>query len=726
MNNLYITRLIVFLIISISFDCILKAQNTTFIYENGKRISKVQANISEDKNIQGLSLIEVEGSQTYSITTSPNCSYNWKVVGGKIVSGQNTNSVSVKWLSSGTISVTETNLTTHDCPKTYNLKVSVKLAEEINNPLYADFKADTIFGYKPLIVNFTDQTNGEPTAYIWMFGDGGVSTEQNPSYAYKYSGNYTVSLTVLNADGSNNATKTNYIIVSEPLQSAFIADITTGEAPLGVKFIDQSQGNPLTWLWNFGDSTTSTKPSPVHVYEKAGTYTVSLQTTNAADTSIVIKEAYISINESLKADFIADTLSGGIPLTVNFSDTSKGTPIAWIWNFGDGNSSTDKNPQHIYTSPGSYKVELEVIDAEGNRNTESKVNYITATDPSAPLSANFISDVNNGVAPLTVQFTDISDGNPINWEWDFQNDGKVDSIVQNPTFTFDTAGTYTVSLIASDLSKSDTIKKIGYIVVTDSVDTEVVNFTSDINSGSPPLTVNFHNITQGDIIAYIWDFGDGQMSSDESPDHVYVNTGTYTVALTGITAEGEIKEIKEGYITVADNLNADFVINNTVPESPEMVTFSDVSTGNPNKWVWNFGDGNQSTEQNPIHTFAETGQYYVSLTIFNSNDDNSFVTKSIDVSDNEVQYTDINKEQVELFISCYPNPAKEKLFIKSEKAISSINLVDNVGRIVYESNSSITWNEVMEINTGQFQSGNYILNIKGENFEKSVGIVIEK
>jgi PKD repeat protein len=154
----------------------------------------------------------------------------------------------------------------------------------------------------------------------------------------------------------------------------FHAVPTLGYVPLSVSFIDDSIG-ATTWNWNFGDGSTSTLQNPTHIYSVAGIYTVILSINSGASTKTMTN--YIMVLAALvSANFHANITSGGIPLTVNFTDDSIGA-ISWSWNFGDGNTSTLQNPAHLYSSLGIYFVTLSI---NGGISTSIRVNYINATE----------------------------------------------------------------------------------------------------------------------------------------------------------------------------------------------------------------------------------------------------------------------------------------------------------------------------------------------------------
>jgi len=157
--------------------------------------------------------------------------------------------------------------------------------------------------------------------------------------------------------------------------------------------------------------------------------------------------------------FTASPTAGLAPLTVQFTDTSTGSPTAWAWTFGDGGTSTTQNPQHTYAAPGLYTVNLTATNEYGS-DTETKTDYITVY---GPVTAQFTANVTGGTAPVAVQFTDLSTGGPTAWSWSF-GDGNT-SAAQNPVHTYTTAGTHTVTLTASHPYDSDTETKTAYITV---------------------------------------------------------------------------------------------------------------------------------------------------------------------------------------------------------------------------------------------------------------------
>ncbi|AFV25370.1 cell surface protein [Methanolobus psychrophilus R15] len=352
----------------------------------------------------------------------------------------------------------------------------------------------------------------------------------------------------------------------------------------------------------------SSGQDPSHTYTEAGTYQVALQAYNSEGYNSTIRTDYITVAIAPVADFGADVTSGAVPLAVNFTDTSSNAPTSWEWSFGDGNTSTDQNPTHIYVSAGTYNVSLNVTNVGGS-NVSTQLSYITTAI--TPV-ANFSADVTSGAVPLTVNFTDQSINAPTSWYWNF-GDGNT-STDQNPAHTYVAAGIYNVSLNATNVGGSNVSTQTNYITTAY---VPVAGFTSNVTSGAAPLAVSFTDQSTN-ATAWYWDFGDGITSALQNPTHTYMDVGTYNVSLTAINAVSGNNSLAEtDYITVAIAPVSNFTADVTSGAVPLAVTFTDQSTNSPISWFWDFGDGTNSTTQNPSHTYTSVGTYTVTLNASN-------------------------------------------------------------------------------------------------------------
>ncbi len=400
-----------------------------------------------------------------------------------------------------------------------------------------------------------------------------------------------------------------YRATASPLpQASFAAAPTAGPSPLAVTFTDQSSGAVGSWLWDFGDGNTSTAQSPSHTYTTDGQYTVTLTVAGSYGPDSITAMNLVSVGElPPDAAFGAAPASGAAPLDVAFNDQSTGAITSWAWEFGDGGTSSAQNPLHTYATPGTYKVSLLVVGPGGCDRTTA---IVTVTEP-APV-AGFAGAPTTGTAPLDVVFADQSTGAITTWAWDF-GDGAT-SAAQNPTHTYTTAGTYTVSLTVTGPGGSDTATTAGLVTVTEPA--PVAAFASNPTSGTAPLNVTFTDQSTGAITTWAWDFGDGATSAAQSPTHTYTTAGTYTVSLTVTGPGGSDTATTAGLVTVTEPAPvAAFASNPTSGTAPLNVTFTDQSTGAITTWAWDFGDGATSAAQSPTHTYTTAGTYTVSLTV---------------------------------------------------------------------------------------------------------------
>ncbi len=168
-----------------------------------------------------------------------------------------------------------------------------------------------------------------------------------------------------------------------PLVAGFTATPSSGTAPLTVRFNDTSRGDAGLWEWSFGDGTSSISRNVTHGYAEPGRYTVTLRVRDPAGANASIQTGAITVAAPVKrpvAAFRATPRVGEAPLAVQFTDTSTGSPRAWRWTFGDGTSSTERNPRHVYREVGSYTIGLRVSNPAGN-STRTSTRIITVTGP---------------------------------------------------------------------------------------------------------------------------------------------------------------------------------------------------------------------------------------------------------------------------------------------------------------------------------------------------------
>lgn len=366
------------------------------------------------------------------------------------------------------------------------------------------------------------------------------------------------------------------------LTADFSSNVTTGDAPLDVGFVDDTVGTPTKWFWDldgdsdwdmFGDDPPFTYygglvPGYTIAYpdeiDSGYYYNVSLKVENAYTSDWENKSAYMAVGVPdiwLSTPTIgANVTSGDVPLTVSFTGGGNNTPTAWAWDI-DGDSASPynvsgdfeyatQNATHTYNVAGIYTVRLKVTNAGGYA-VGTETNYITANEPGVPPVADFSANDTTPLEGQDVLLTDLSTNTPTSWAWSF-DDGGPNSTDQNATHAWTTAGTYTVILTATNDEGSDTETKVDYIVVSAPGAAPVANFAANDTTPTINQTVLFTDSSTNTPTGWAWSWDDGTANSTtQNPTHNWSAAGTYTVTLTATNAEGSDTEVKVNYITVS-------------------------------------------------------------------------------------------------------------------------------------------------------------------------------
>ena len=477
-----------------------------------------------------------------------------------------------------------------------------------------NFSASSVTGCFPLPVSFSDLStpgSGTITSWLWDFGDGNTSTQQNPVHTFSSAGNYTVLLVVTNSKGCTKSfTRSNYILINDGVQAVFTNSAPVGcSAPQTINFQNQSVGlGNLSYQWAFGDGGTSNLANPQHTYTAAGNYTVQLIVTNSTGCTNTVTHSNSIVIGSVSADFSypANICLGN---SFVFSNISSPTPLSVSWNFGDGTTSTVLNPVKHYTAAGTYTVTL---SSNFGGCQASKTKTITVlTKPSAAFTATSTTSCS---APLTVNFTNTSSGS-VSSEWLF-GDGATSNLT-NPNHTYTALGNFTVTLISTNANGcSDTLVKTDYV----KMQLPVATINNLPQQGCAPLSVTFSSsVTGADSVAtYLWNFGNGVTSTQANPTYTFT-TGNYDIQLIITTANGCIDTVvvHEG-VKAAIKPTANFSATPRDICARMPVQFTDSTTGTVTTWDWNFGDGAHSTIQNPMHIYEDTGLFTITLIVGNN------------------------------------------------------------------------------------------------------------
>lgn len=452
-------------------------------------------------------------------------------------------------------------------------------------------------GCDTLTVPFSD-ASVNAVNWFWDFDNGFTSTSQNPPVQfYNSPGNYNVSLTVTSNNGCVDVSNTTVNVYESP---------TVAFVPTSVCMNTQSQftdnstsapGDPIiNWDWDFGDGGNSTQQNPVHTYASMGTFDIILEVATAnctnADTVPVIVEPIPT------AGFTMNPTDGCTPLLVDFTNTTAGATGGFEWSFGDGNTSTQTDPSHLFvnSSPNDTLFTIQLVASTTFGCTDTVTDQVTVF---AGAQADFSHNGFPGCAPLPVDFTNLSTG-ATSYQWDF-DDGMGSTATDpshqyvNPTLFIEI---FDVELIAfSPNGCSDTATQS--ITVYPEPD---FGFTSVPDSGCSPLSVTFPAVVGA--VSYDWDFGDGNTDTGPTPTHVYSNTTindqSYTVTLIALNAFG-CADTSMGSVLVFPNPTADFTVDVTDGCTPLDVEIQNNSTS-ADAFSWDYGDGATSATIQAVHT----------------------------------------------------------------------------------------------------------------------------
>ncbi|CAG5084361.1 PKD domain-containing protein [Parvicella tangerina] len=499
------------------------------------------------------------------------------------------------------------------------------------------------FTYNPIMcINVAEGLTNTTTlgdTYQWNFDDGNGSTLADPQHTYTDTGFYDIQLIATSIFGCVDSI-TQEVEVRQPPVADFSLAPDSGCAPLQVAFTNNSTGVQISYAWNFGDGSTSTLEDPADViyqqsYLSDTTYYITLDVTNFCGTVTDIDS--VQVMPSPTAVFGPSFDIGCSPWPAEIANNSVGLPDTYFWDFGDGTTGTfsDSLFNHTYTTGTTDTTYTMMLVVENECGVDT--GYHTVTVLPNQVNAFYNTNITDGCEPLTVDFTQLSQGSNLFFSWDF-GDGNT-STVYSPTHTFTTAGTYTVSLFVNDGCSYDTT----------TVDITVhpspfVDFTSSPDSVCVNSPFDFTNLSVG-LASSTWDFGDAMGTSLlTNPSYAYDQTGTYTVTLTGVGLTNGCSTTVSHPVVVSVQPEADFSAIPTSGCVPLDVDFTNLSS-NYSFNSWDFADGNTSVATNPSHTFSQPGNYAVELLVENANGCRDSIAQTITVyplpvADFEITNTD--------------------------------------------------------------------------------------
>ncbi len=482
----------------------------------------------------------------------------------------------------------------------------------------------------PLTVNVTNQTstsgNPNPT-YTWLFPGGTVAGGGSqatgftpPAVTYTADGQYDITLIVNTANGCADTLTLPNAVGIGGVTAGFSASATTICAGDSIAFLNLSQGGVTSYEWNFGETAgiNSTAFNPVYAYSTPGTYSVTLRANNVACGDTLVQTNLITVNPSPVAAFTIDRTQDcqpGIPFF--FTNTSTGSTNR-LWDFGDGTTSTQNNPQHTYAAIGTYDVCLIASNGSGCSDT------VCQTITIEPIIVTFTRIPSEGCAPVVVQFNGTTNSTDpvVSWTWDLGAGATpATANVQSPSATYAVPGSYNVTLTIltqGGCTNSRTVAGAVRVGTPPQVD-----FTASDDTVCLSEPVTFTSTFQNANWNYYWDFqyvAPGNFTQmDSVATTMYPDTGTFSVALI-VEDNGCRDTLIIDDLIYASPPRAQIVLdNNLVCSLPASVAITDSSIGPANVYNYYVNGVFYSAAQNPPPiNITATGSYLITQTVLNT------------------------------------------------------------------------------------------------------------
>ena len=456
---------------------------------------------------------------------------------------------------------------------------------------------------------FTNTSPAPITSSTWDFGDLGTGTGTSVNHIYYTAGTYQVRL-ITQGGACYDTVYQNIVVHPIPIIDFNYTPAAPCPPPATLQFNNLTQfGN--TYLWDFGDFSTSTLTNPSHTYAGQGPYTVTLVAVSpygCSDTETRLN--YISLHLfNLYAK--SDVTGGCAPVTVHFSDSvDYYQPIvSWTWDFGDGSPvSNSPTPTHTYNIVGVYQVVLTCVSANGCIQHDT-LQIGAGTLP----TANFTAAPTTICVNETVHFTNLST-NANAYLWNFGDGGDTST---NPNHTYLVDGTYTVTLIAYMNGCPDTFSIPNLVTVH-----PPTSGMSLVYSCDTPTKVTFHNLSHG-YTSFVWDFGDATTNAiDTNPVHTYAALGTYTVRIMTYNSTWGCGDTTD-YIVHLTLPIVDFTAPDTAICKGDSAYFTAIITNTAGQQVshyeWSMADSVYSDTTPVFHFgFPVTGIFDVTLSVIDA------------------------------------------------------------------------------------------------------------
>ncbi|MBK9175389.1 MAG: PKD domain-containing protein [Flavobacteriales bacterium] len=497
-----------------------------------------------------------------------------------------------------TINLTVTNALgcTHSFSRTVNVYAPPTVGIQV---------ANLCFGETAVFTPVIGTAAGNPiTSWAWDFGDGNTSALQTPTHQYAAPGPYVITLGVTTPYCGNTGAQA--VNVQARPNAAFAPTPVLGCSPMNVVFTNQSTG-ATQYLWLFGDGATANTTDAAHSYTNFGTVDTSFTITLIASSPFGCADtatASITVAPGVVAGFTHNGQPGCAPMDVGFTNTSTGAG-SFLWDFGDGTTSTAVNPQHTYVNNtfvlSIHTITLTAFSPAGCQASATQQVMVYPTP-----DFTFVAQPDSGCSPLTVTFPSVVGA--VSYNWDF-GDGSTGT-GPSPTHTYLNATTndqvFGITLVGSNAFGCMDTASVSVIVFP----IPSAQFSTTPLAGCHPLTAQLTNLSTG-AATFQWNYGDGQVSDTTQAVHGHTwfnypgpGAANYPITLTAITDHG-CTSTATAQVQVYPQVVAGFV---APPDgcAPHSVSFINTSTG-ASSYQWSFGDQQGSMAVSPAHTYFNQG-----------------------------------------------------------------------------------------------------------------------
>ena len=497
-----------------------------------------------------------------------------------------------------------------------SLTVSTNLAPDIDFATDGNVCADHDIAFE------ADNTSGNITGYLWSFDDTNTSTSANPNHQYSLSGNYNVNLRVTSSIGCENYVEKMVSVYNEPDPNFTLPTnnpLCTNQAYVFNNTSNVDSGFPVTWLWEVNGVENSSEEDLTYAFDNILSQNVKLIASIPGCENEITKSVNTLI-EGPDADF---TFTGSCEdETIVFTNNSTGSITSYLWNFDNGQSSTNTSPLYAYPNIGTYDVELTAFSVNGCNNTFSKPVTIRSK-PQVNFEASLPPFSCSGTP---TQFNDLTpgpvDSNLTSWQWNFGDAGNA-STLRNPQYTYAVAANYDVSLTVSTNFGCSASLQLSIPIAQ----SPVPDFTHSAFCEDVP--VPFSGTSSGTVVSWNWTIS-GTSYTVQNPAHTFVNPGNSSATLSVTGSNSCVGQVTKP-VTVPVKLSPDFTfLKNCVAQQTQ---FTDITTAGSDPIIsrnWNFGSAND-TGSPVIFAFSDAGNTNVTLVVNTQSGCSYPITKVVNI-----------------------------------------------------------------------------------------------